>query len=255
MTEKNVSLDEEDFFDISGGEKNISNPDATESSGGSGPSKKIDCNSSNTVLADDKDIPELRGTGYPQEFLDMTERLRAAYKLLPKINYELIYKELEDLSIQSSPAPTLQVLNDELYKIQAAKDRLSEILIDVIKCYNYKNRVIDILQDSWGKFTSEKNTEGRKGDAAYRISNFLADFAEIEALSKVCNHILKNLDSVHDNLSRRITIWQMILKLRDVGRSALPDIDFSKPDCMSSLFGSDKENDKDENGEPKLRDF
>ena len=213
---------------------------------------KIDSDSNANAL------PELVGNDYPPEYIKMSERIKAQYELLPKIDYDAVYKEISELSVKSSPTPTLQVLADELHRIQAAKDRLSEIFIDVIKSYNFKNRAVDILKDSWGKFTSEKNTEGRKGDATFRLSDFMCDFAEIEALSKSCNHVLKNLDSLHDNLSRRITIWQLMLKLRDVGRGALPDFDFDKGESKADLFNVESKESKEGkggDGEPELRDL
>lgn len=183
---------------------------------------------------------------YPLDYIKMVDRIRIQYALLPTLNYDAIYKELAELSIKSSPTPTLQVLNDELYKVQSAKDRLSEIVMDVIKCYNFKNRAVDILRESWGRFTTEKNTEGRKGDSAYRLSNFSIDFALVESLSKACNHILKNLDSLHDNLSRRITVFQLIMKLRDIGRNGMPDYDFDKKFEGNSDFFGEKDDSADE---------
>ena len=200
-------------------------------------------------------LPVLMGSDYPPEYMRIVDRVKIQYDRLPKINYDAIYKEISELSICSNPTPTLQVLNDELHRVQASKDRLSEILIDVIKTYNFKNRAVDILKDAWGKFTTEKNTEGRKGDATFRLSDFMCDFAQLEALSKACNHVLKNLDSLHDNLSRRITIWQLILKLRDVGRGSLPDFDFSKNESMTDLFSKEVKEDVGGNGEPTERDF
>ena len=206
-------------------------------------------------------LPDLMGSEYPQEYIRVVERIKFQYKMLPSLNYDAIYREISELSIRSSPTPTLEILMDELHKVQAAKDRLSEICIDVIKCYNFKKRAIDILKDSWGKFTSEKNAEGRKGDASFRMSHFVTDFAITEALSKSCDHIFKNLDSLQDNLSRRITIWQLILKLRE-GRMALPDFDFGKEvdkSSMDGLFsdnkGENKEENKEEENEVKLMEF
>ena len=205
---------------------------------------------------DDEVYPILMGSDYPPDYLRIVDRIRIQYDRLPKIDYDAIYKEISELSLSSSPTPTLQVLNDELHRVQSAKDRLSEILIDVIKAYNFKNRAVDILKDSWGKFTSEKNTEGRKGDATFRLSDFLSDFAQLEALSKACNHVLKNLDSLHYNLSRRITIWQLLLKLRDVGRGSTPDFDFNKVESKDELFGNDsKENDGSDGSGPQLQNF
>ena len=171
----------------------------------------------------DEDLPQLCGSGYPEDFLKMVDRVHMAYKILPKLQYNLLYRELSDLSITSSPTPTLQVLNDEIQKVQAAKDRLSEIMVKVLECHNIKKRLLDTLLASWGKFTSEKNAEARKGDGEFRLSSFSIDFAKTESLLKVCTHILKNLDSLHDSLSRRITINQLLLKMNDMGRGSLPD--------------------------------
>jgi hypothetical protein len=209
----------------------------------------------NTSLQDD--VPSLIGAGYPPEYIEIIERVKKQYRFLPKLNYDNLYKELAELSIKCSPTPTLQTLNDELYKVQAAKDRLSDILMTVIQNYNFKKRVVDVIKDSWGKFTEEKNVEGRKGDATFRLSNFLLDFAETEALSKACDHIFKNLDSIHESLSRRITIWQLIMKLQDVGRGAMPNIDFDRPIKSNNvdLFGENAEENSKDGGENKPKGY
>jgi hypothetical protein len=184
-------------------------------------------NSTNNEEDFDKDgLPNLKGKDFPPEFLKIVEQVKSQYKCLKKIDYDALYKELSDLSIKSSLTPTLQVLNDEIQKIQAAKDRLAEISIDVIRVYHFKNRIVDFLQESWGKFTTEKNAEGRKGDAVFRLSSFIIDFTSVEALYRVCLNILKNLDSAHESLSRRISIWQLTLKIQDVGRGSIDSPDF-----------------------------
>lgn len=211
-----------------------------------------------------QDIPSLRGEGYPSDYIAMAERVKWQYEMLPKLDYDAIYQELAELSIKSCPTPTLQVLNDEIQKVQGAKDRVAEIFIEVVKCYNFKKRAVDILQDAWGKFTTEKNADARKGDAAFRLSNFMLDYASTEALLKASTHVLKNLDSLHDSLSRRITIYQLTMKLQDIGRSALPEYDFDKPsnsphEDVSDLFDVD-ENEREDNedsgaSKPQLRSF
>lgn len=206
-------------------------------------------------------IPSLRGEGFHSDYIGMVDRIQWQYKMLPKLDYPAIYSEVSDLSIKACPTPTLQVLNDEIQKVQGAKDRLSEIFIDVLKCHNFKKRAVDILEDAWLKFTTEKNADSRKGDAAFRLSNFILDFASTEALLKVCMHILKNLDSLHDSLSRRITIYQLTMKLHDIGRTALPDYDFDrivdKPnEDINSLFSEDNQIKKDDSeGAPPLQSF
>ena len=172
------------------------------------------------------DLPELVGENFPKSYLRMVERIKIQYRLLPSLNYDAIYEEFKVLSVPSVSTPTLQVINDQLHRVQAAKDRLAEIYIDVLKCYTLKKRSVDILQDAWMRFTEEKSADRRKADAIFRINEFLLDFASTESVLKASMHILKNLDSLHENLSRRITIWQLQLKLGDVGRNALPEIDY-----------------------------
>lgn len=199
-------------------------------------------------------IPNIVGKDISEDYFEVVRRIRNQYRLLPILDYDKIYRELAELSVKSNPSPTLQVLNDEIQKVQSAKDRLSEILINVIKIYNFKKRAVDILIDSWGKFTSEKNAEGRKGDAAWRLSHFSIDFSLVEALLKACTHVLKNLDSIHDSLSRRITIIQITVKLQDIGRGALPDFDFGKSSSGLDELVSDRQED-DVRGAPKSEDF
>lgn len=205
------------------------------------------------VFENTNDLPDLVGSDYPAEYVRVVNRIKIQYDLLPKLNYNAIYEELGALTIKANPTPTLEVLSDELFRVQAAKDRLSEILLDVIKCYNFKKRAVDILKDSWGKFTLEKNTEGRKGDSTFRLSHFLTDFSATEALCKSCDHIFKNLDGLQDNLSRRITIWQMLLKVRE-GRMSLPDYDFDKEAKSDGDMFKEKVK-SDEESTCELREF
>jgi hypothetical protein len=190
----------------------------------------------------------LENEAYPEKYIKMVERIKNQYDNLPKMDYNAIYEEIAVLSIKTSSTPTLAVLNDELYRVQAAKDRLSEIFVNVVQTYNFKKRAVDILKDAWGRFTEEKNAESRKGDAAFRLSWYSIDLAETEGLFKACSHVLRNLDSLNDNLSRRITIWQLMTKIQDVGRGALlsEDFDRSGEDMEAELFGEKKEKNSEE---------
>ena len=173
-------------------------------------------------------IPILMGKDYPESYQEVVDRMVFQYKALPELDYDAIYNELKNLAVKSCPCPTLQVLNLEFEKVQAAKDRLSEIFIGLLRCHSFKKRAVDILRDSWSRFSLESSADKRKGDAAYRLSDFERDFAQTDSALKSCLHVLRNLDSLSDTLSRRVTVIQLQLKLHDVGRGALPDFDFEK---------------------------
>lgn len=196
-------------------------------------------------------FPCLLGDDYPEAYLTMVKRIWAQYSLLPSLDYNKIYKEMAELTIKSSPTPTLQVINQEIQRAQAAKERLSEIMVDILKCYTLKKRAVDILTEAWNNFSSCNSADKRKGDAIYRLSDFDLDFSQAESALKVAVQIARNLDSLQDSLSRRITIFQLQLKLHDMGRNALPDFDF-KDDLTDGLNSMGK---KSGGLEAEERDF
>jgi hypothetical protein len=138
---------------------------------------------------------------------------------LPALDSNAIFDELRDLAVQTNMNASLSSLSVEIFKIQAAKERVSEIITDVIRNYTFKKRAVNILSTSWGKFTKEKNAEGRKGDCAYRMSQFETVYAETETIMQGCNQIMSNLDAQHSALSRRVTLAQMQLKIKEMGLS------------------------------------
>lgn len=179
------------------------------------------------------EYPVLMGSEkFPDDYKTLYNRIIMQYKMLPKINYDETYKEISVLSIKSCPTPSLSDLNSELQKVQAAKDRLCEIYIDVNRCYTFKKRAVDIIRDSWLKFAGGKaegkNESIRKGESVYISSDFEIDLSQVEALIQACKHIIKNLDSLTENLSRRITIIQLQVKVQDIGRGMSPDFVFDK---------------------------
>lgn len=208
----------DDLFDLSSGDKNEN--DRSENETKIPEDDNGDCSS---LIG----IPKLLGK-CPQEYVDVVNRFLDLYVELPFINYEDLYKELSDLNVDSKPTPTLQLINLKLQKIQASKDRLSEIYKDVIRCYTFKKRAVNILGEAWNKFAEGSSADKRKSDSAFRLSEFHADLAKIESLYNVCDHVLRNLDSQSHSISRQITIIQSQLKMFDMGRGALPDFDFNQ---------------------------
>jgi hypothetical protein len=195
---------------------------------------KVKVDDSPVLLTEEKNVyPILMGSEkFPEDYKNLYNRIIDQYSLLPRINYDEIYKEIASLSVKSCPTPSLSDLNSELEKVQSSKDRLCEIFIDVLKSYTFKKRAVDIIRDSWLKFAGGKaegkNESIRKGEAVYISSDFEQDLAQSEALIQSCKHIIKNLDSLTENLSRRITIIQLQVKVQDIGRGMSPDFIFDK---------------------------
>jgi len=163
----------------------------------------------------------------PSDYKATVDSILSVYARLPKIDYDNIYQEIKtSLSVKSEPTPDAQSINQLLERIQGAKDRLSEILVDVIQSYNFKKRAVSILRDTWMNFSDAKSADKRKSESEHIVANFEIDLAFTESLFKTCDHVFKNLESLHDSVSRRITIMQVCLKYSDMGRGILPDFSF-----------------------------
>lgn len=205
------------------------------------------------------EAPKLIGACLNSDFMSLVERIRAQYTRLPSLNYSEVLTELQELTVPACATPTLQIINQELQKSQAAKDRVTELDIQITQCLMFKERVVDILEEAWNKFCEEKSADKRKGDGMYRLANFEMDLAKTESLSKACKYVMMNLVSLQDTLYRRITNIQLQIKLMDIGRTALPDFDFSKKsmdiqlDAQDEHFAADKR--EDGSFEAKESDF
>ncbi len=196
---------------------------------------------------DDYNIPKIIGTDIPSEYQGIVERIQTIYDSLPVIDYDANNLELRELSVHTGPSPTLEILNNQLQVVQAAKERLSEMMIDIIDCHTFKKRAVDILKDSWVKYSNETSADKRKADSCVRVGFFEADFAKIETLLKTSSHIAKNLDSCQENLSRRITLFQMQLKLMELGKNSLPNWDTrDKFDSMDKIMGGETNKDNED---------
>jgi hypothetical protein len=234
---KEYNMLDDDLDDILGGIA----PDSEEFFSGK---EKIEDDNDEPVSGDemvllDPNLPQVIGSNVPVEYLDLVKSVQLKYSMLPRLNYDEIYNELADLAVKSNPNPTLHVINDEIQRVQAAKERLSEIYRNVERNYHIKKRAVDVLESAWAKYSSESSADKRKSDTVLKVSGFIMDFSEVEACYKVCLHIIKNLDSNHESLSRQITVHQQLLKMNDYSRGGLPDYDFS------SRNNSDKEDEND----------
>jgi len=188
------------------------------------------------------DIPKIKNiVSIPVEYQETVDRVSYSYEMLPKLEYNKIYSEIKNnLTVMSEPTPDAQSINQLLERIQAAKDRLGVIQSEVLQSYNFKKRAVDILRDTWCRFSTAKSADYRKSEAENIIVNFEIDLAYTENLFKTCVHVAGNLDGLHDNVSRRITIMQVCLKYNDIGRGMLPDFSFKT--FSGNLNNEEKQN-------------
>jgi len=165
-------------------------------------------------------------------------------------DYGNVYNELKVLNVSVSPNPTLQEITSDIQKVQSAKDRVSEILLEVHRNFLVRKRICELLREGWVSFSSHNSAEKRRGEAFLKLSNFINSATEAESLYKSTSHIMKNLDSKQENLSRQVTIMSLALKLNDFGSSG----DFTKSMATAKSLYCAKDNDDDFADETELGD-
>ncbi len=175
---------------------------------------------------DEKKMPVVEQIANAEEYDRLIARATQMLSDLKDIDYAALKGELRQLNFSMSENPSLQQLNMEIQKIQASKDRITEIMMDATNDFIMKQRICDVLVEGWQKFAQESSADKRKADATVRFSQFIMMASEAEAFYKVVSHVMKNLDYKHESASRRVTCFNLSLKLRDIARGT-PDQDFA----------------------------
>lgn len=187
----------------------------------------------------DGKLPNVEQISNASDYNKLVDRATAILSGLKQLDYASLKEELRQLNFTMSENPSLQQLNMEIQKIQASKDRITEIMMDATNDYIMKQRVCDVLVEGWQKFSSEGSADKRKADSAVTFSQYIFMAAEAESFYKVVINVMKNLDYKHESASRRVTCFHLSLKLRDIARGT-PDSDYS----MMGM-GGDTESNKD----------
>lgn len=149
----------------------------------------------------------------PEDFKKILDKANVMIGRLKRMDRKEIYDEIRLLNVSISENPSLQQINVEISKVQAAKDRLSEILINAHSNFIILKRICELLTDGWTVFSDKNSAEKRKGEAGLKMYQFAELSSESEAIYKAAAHILKNLDSKQETLSRQVTVFALLLKL------------------------------------------
>jgi len=175
-------------------------------------------------------VPQLlAGRNYPSEFKQIVKKCNESLKKFPKVDYDEIYEELETLAVRSSKTPTLDIISEEIAKIQAIQDRLTEIYIQLVPICGVKKRYLELLRLAWMNYASGGSKDKREGEASSILVEYEVDYAESDSLKNALLQIIKNAESILHSYSRRITVFQIQSKQGDFGgRSNIPEINFQR---------------------------
>jgi hypothetical protein len=139
---------------------------------------------------------------------------------LPRLNRNKLRLEMEDMTVRIQQSPTTADLNEGLYLAQGYKDRLAEIYSLAVSEFKTRERCVDMLFDAYNVVSTGKSADVRRGAATMKYPHLLIQLEAAETFVKVVEHVLQNIKSAHESVSRQISLMQIQLQLGEVRRES-----------------------------------
>lgn len=139
---------------------------------------------------------------------------------LPRINRNSIRKEMENMNVDLKQSPHTSDLNEGLAKSQGYKDRLAEIYTLALREFKLRSRCVDMLFDANNVVSKGKSADVRRGEATMRYPMLLIQLEAAESFMKEVEHVLQNIKSAHESVSRQVSVAQIQLQLGEIRREA-----------------------------------
>lgn len=151
---------------------------------------------------------------------DLEEIVNGMLATLPRINRNSIRSEMENMNVVLKQNPHTSDLNEGLSKAQGYKDRLSEIYTLALREFKLRSRCVDMLFDANNVVSKGKSADVRRGEATMRYPMLLIQLEAAESFLKEVEHVLQNIKSAQEAVSRQISLMQIQLQIGDIRREA-----------------------------------
>jgi hypothetical protein len=168
-----------------------------------------------------EDLPQIREIGR-DEFGQLVTSIHDVMESLPKLDYDSLHTELRDseyLHIPLSASPELEELSAAAVKVQVAKDRVAQILLDSERHYKIMKHFSKAIYTAWMRLSGDSSQDRRESDATTRTWDFSAEAVQSEALYGAARSVLDNLKDKWDTISRSVSIIELRLKLGEFGHN------------------------------------
>lgn len=168
-----------------------------------------------------EELPQIREIGRG-EFQQLVDSIHSVMKSLPDLDYDALHTELRDsdyLHIPISADPSLDELSAAAVKVQSAKDRVSQIMLDAERNSKIMKHYSKAIYAAWIRLSGDGSQDRRESDATTRTWDFAGEAAEADALYGACRSVLDNLKDKWDTISRNVSIIELRLKLGEWGGS------------------------------------
>lgn len=165
------------------------------------------------------ELPQIREIGR-NEFHELVDCIHRAISSLPNLNYDELHTELREsdyLHIPISADPSLDELSAAALKVQTAKDRVGQILLDAERNYKILKHYSKAIYIAWIRLSGDASQDRRESDATTRTWDFAGEAAQAETLYSASRAVLDNLKDKWDTISRNVSIIELRLKLGEIG--------------------------------------
>ena len=150
---------------------------------------------------------------------DLEKIVNSILDTIPRINRNALRREMEEMKVRLSDNPTTKDLNEGLSLSQAYKDRLAEIYSMAMREFKTRERCVDMLFDAFKHLEAKgKSAEQRQGEATVKYPMHLIQLQASETFMKEVEHVLNNIKSAHEAVSRQVSIAQIQLQLGEIRR-------------------------------------
>lgn len=149
---------------------------------------------------------------------ELENTINSILATLPRLNRQKLRLEMENMSVSLKDNPTTQDLNEGLSFAQGYKDRLAEMYTLALREFKTRNRCMEMLFDAVNYVSNGKSADKRKGEATMLYPMQLIQRETAETFLKEVEHVLQNIKSAHDSISRQVSIAQIQVQLGEFRR-------------------------------------
>lgn len=159
------------------------------------------------------------GSGTANTLEDLEKVVNSMLSTLPRLNRAALRIEMENMAVELKQSPTTDDLSQGLAFAQGYKDRLSEIYMMALREHKIRQRAGELLLDAYNVISNGKSADKRRGEAIMKYSMMLIHMEAAETFLKEVEHIIQNVKSTMEAISRQVSIIQLQLQLGEVRKS------------------------------------
>lgn len=164
-------------------------------------------------------LEELGDTGSLSSMKDLEKMIDQIIATLPRLDRYKLRKEMENMVVSLRQNPGTKDLTEGLAFAQGYKSRLAEIYNMALREYRLRNRCMDMLINAFIATEAKgKSADARQGEATMKYPMLLIHLEGSETFLKEVEHVLQNIKSAMDAISRQVSVMQIEVSIGEIRR-------------------------------------